>query len=254
MTNGCGYDPEWWKAPRAASIVRKRRAAMPCAAAKPGDAFLIVTEGQVTEPVYFNLLRAQLKLRAVRVKVIPGRASDPRHVIDSAASEVKAHQKRYKKGLLAQDEPAKFDHVWAVIDTDVAARQGFWNDVKQRAAARKVRLAHSTPCFEYWLLLHLQETTRGDLVDGNAAKHAVKKVLGRDYSTNERTAREAMPLFMPHWPEAGRRAQRVRKLHADAKTPEPANPSTEVDRLVQALNDSAPDHIRRDIWNAPRTQ
>jgi hypothetical protein len=128
---------------------------------------------------------------------------------------------------------------------------GFWNDVKQLAAARKVKLAHSTPCFEYWLLLHLRDTTRSDLVDGDAAKSAVKQELGRDYSTNEETVREVMPLFMDLWPEAVRRAKRVRKLHADANTPEPANPSTEVDRLVQALSDSAPEYTRRSFPRAP---
>jgi len=254
MTDACGYDPDWWKAAKAASVVRQRRAAVPCATAQPGDAFLIVTEGRVTEPVYFDFLLANLKLHAVRVKVMPGRASDPRHVIETAANEVKEQLRKYRKGLLAITEPAKFEHVWAVIDTDVAVRMGYWNDVKQLAAARKVRLAYSTPCFEYWLLLHLLDTTRGDLVDGDAAKHAVKQELGRDYSTNEETACEVMPLFMPHWQQAVLRAQRVRKLHVDAATPEPANPSTEVDRLVQALNDSAPDYTRNNSRETPRVQ
>ena len=239
MTDGCGYDPEWWKIPKAASIARKRRATTSRATAKPGDAFLIVTEGQVTEPVYFNCLLKDLRLHTVHVKVIPGHTPDPLRVIDTAVEEVKAHQKKYKNGLLAQDEPSKFDHVWVVIDTDVAVRTGCWNDVKQLAATQKVKLAHATPCCEYWLLLHLSYTTRGDLVDGDAAKRAVEKELGRDYSTNEKVARDVMPLFMNHWPEAVRHAQRVRQHHADANTPEPANPSTEVDRLVQALSDSS---------------
>ena len=146
MTDGCGYDPEWWKIPKAASIARKRRATTSRATAKPGDAFLIVTEGQVTEPVYFNCLLKDLRLHTVHVKVIPGHTPDPLRVIDTAVEEVKAHQKKYKNGLLAQDEPSKFDHVWVVIDTDVAVRTGCWNDVKQLAATQKVKLAHATPC------------------------------------------------------------------------------------------------------------
>ena len=63
-----------------------RRAALPTkvGTAKPGDAFLVVTEGTVTEPVYFELLRTDLQLPVVRVKVVPGDASDPRHVIRTA--------------------------------------------------------------------------------------------------------------------------------------------------------------------------
>ncbi|NCC53313.1 MAG: RloB domain-containing protein [Spartobacteria bacterium] len=247
MCNGCGYDVDWWKVAKAASVERKRRTASSRKLAKLGDTFLVVTEGVVTEPVYFELLLSDLQLYAVHVVVMPGRASDPRHVIETAADEVKDHARRRRKGELAFNEPQRFDHVWAVIDTDVAVRNGIWNEVKQLAVARKVKLAHSTPCFEYWLLLHLQDTTRGDLVDGDAAKRAVNDALGRDYSTNERVVREAMPLFMPLWTEAVQHAKRVREQHAAAATPDPANPSTEVDRLVCALNDSAPEHARKSI-------
>ena len=134
------------------------------ALAKPGDAFLIVTEGTVTEPVYFDLLLRDLHLSVVRIKVQPGDASDPRHVILTAEREAKEQLRKARKGVLGINEPAKFDHVWAVVDTDVAVRNHIWNDVKQLAAARKVKLAHSTPCFEFWLLLHFAGfTTRSRL-------------------------------------------------------------------------------------------
>jgi hypothetical protein len=213
--------------------------------AKPGDAFLIVTEGKVTEPVYFDLLRSDLRLSAIRIKVQPGDASDPRHVILTAEREAKDQLRKARKGLLGMNEPEKFDHVWAVVDTDVAVRNHIWNDVKQLADARKVRLAHSTPCFEYWLLLHFGKTTRSDLFDGTAAKRAVKEALGRDYSTSEETAKEAIAIFVSKWPEAVGHAEGVRQYHQDAQTPAPANPSTEVDRLARALNDSAAKHHRK---------
>jgi hypothetical protein len=81
MSEECGYDLDWWKAPKAASIERKKRVARAGATATPGDAFLIVTEGTVTEPIYFEFLKSDLQLSAVHVVVMPGRASDPRHVI-----------------------------------------------------------------------------------------------------------------------------------------------------------------------------
>jgi hypothetical protein len=245
MSEAAAYDPNWWHAVKAASLERKRRAVAVSVLAKPGDAFLIVTEGTVTEPVYFDLLLRDLHLSAVRIKVQPGDASDPRHVIRTAQREAKKQQRKARKGVLGINEPAKFDHVWAVVDTDVAARMGFWNDVKQLAAARKVTLAHSTPCFEFWLLLHFGFTTRADLVDGAAAKGAVKDALGRDYSTNEEIAKEVIATFISKWPEAVVHAENVRRHHEGAQTPKPANPSTEVDRLARALNDSAPEHLRK---------
>lgn len=245
MSNASGYNPEWWKAPRAASIQRKQRAASSRKLAKLGDTFLIVTEGLVTEPVYFELLLSDLQLYAVQVLVLPGRTANPRHVIETATETVKTHAKRRRKGQLAVTEPQRYDHVWAVIDTDVAVREGIWKEIQRFAAAKRVKLAHSTPCFEYWLLLHLKETMRSDLINGNAAKQAVKETLGYDYSTNEQVARKVMPLFVKQWTNAVKHAKRVRQNHIAAGTTEPANPSTQVDQLVCALNDSAPDHSRK---------
>ena len=75
MTEDCGWD-NWWLESKATSLERKRRKSRESAQAKPGDAFLIVTEGTVTEPVYFELLIRDLKLSVVRIKVQPGDAGN----------------------------------------------------------------------------------------------------------------------------------------------------------------------------------
>jgi hypothetical protein len=245
MSEDCAWNPHWYLEAAAASLERKRRRVADTALAKPGDAFLIVTEGTVTEPVYFDLMRQDLQLPVVRIKVQPGDASDPRLVIRTAEREAKEQQRKAKKSLLGINEPAKFDHVWAVVDTDVAVRNHIWNEVQQLAAAKKVKLARSTPCFEFWLLLHFGFTTRTDLFDCAAAKSAVKAALGHDYSTNEETAKKAIAGFFSKWPEAVGHAEKVRRHHEGAQTPTPANPSTEMDRLARALNDSAPKHRRK---------
>jgi len=228
------------------SLARQARRAALSVLARPGDSFLVVTEGTVTEPVYFSLLLRELQLSLVRIKVQPGDASDPRHVIETAAREAKEQERKARKGLLGLTDPLRFDQVWAVIDTDVAVRMGSWNDVQQLARARKVSLAYSTPCFEFWLLLHLAGfTTRSDLHNGAAAKSAVKEALGRDYSTNRDIAKEAIGSFIAKWPEAVGHAEAVRLYHQRACTPLPCNPSTEAYRLARALNDSAPEHRRK---------
>ncbi|MEN9632388.1 MAG: hypothetical protein RL077_792 [Verrucomicrobiota bacterium] len=236
----------WWQEAKELSLARKAAKPSREAGAKPGDAFLIVTEGKVTEPVYFELLRKSLELSTVTVKIRPGSASYPTHVIDSAAGEVERLAKRKKRKETALNEVEKYDHVWAVIDTDVPLRKGVWPDVVQYAASKGVKLAHSTPCFEFWLLLHIQGyTTRADLLDGDAAKAAVKDVLGLEYSTNEEEAQKVIPTFLAKWPEAFVHAKRVRQHHLDAATRPPGNPSTEVDYLVCALNDAAKEHFRK---------
>lgn len=243
MTSGAEGDVPWWKAAKAKSLQRKAAIAN-TGAAQIGDSFLIVTEGTVTEPTYFALLTHDLQLSTVKVKVIPGNHSHPPHVIQTAADEVKNLAKRAKKNQVGIDGVKKYDHVWAVIDTDVATREGIWNDVEQKARDLKVQLAHSTPCFEYWLLLHLKMTMRGDLIDGDSAKAAFRQELDADYSTNEKIAGSALEMILEKWPIAAQNAAQVRHHHQTGGTPIPANPSTEVDLLVTALNDSAQAHNR----------
>jgi hypothetical protein len=244
MSDDAEWNPNSWRDAMEQSL-RRKAAKVKATGAQPGDSFLVVTEGTVTEPVYFELLLSPLELSRVWVKVMPGKHSAPLHVIATAAKVAESQKRKGKRAKLGVKEPPKFDHIWAVIDTDVAVRTGIWNDVVQLAVAMKVQLAHSTPCFEFWLLLHFGLTTRGDLPDGAAAKAAVETAMGQEYSTNEETARKAMPSLIARWPEAVIHAERVRQYHLGARTPIPANPSTEVDRLIRALNDSAPEHLRR---------
>ncbi|HTI71929.1 MAG TPA: RloB family protein [Candidatus Limnocylindria bacterium] len=214
--------------------------------AKPGDTFLIVTEGEITEPVYFDLLLSDLQLSTVQVRVLPGDTSDPRRVVETASWLAREQERKHRKGILGSNEPGKFDHVWAVIDTDVAIREQFWPKVEALARAKKIKLAHSTPCFEFWLLLHVVGfTTRSDLYNGDMAKAALERELGKQYSTNEETAKAAIALFFREWPGAVAYSERVRLHHAEVGTPAPGNPSTEVDCLVRALNDSAREHLRK---------
>jgi hypothetical protein len=233
---------DWWKEAKAMSLERKAASKQSATGVDPGDTFLIVTEGTVTEPTYFVLLRDELQLPTVTIRILPGDASDPRHVILTAEKIAREQREKAAKRRIGFDEPEWFDHVWAVVDTDVASRLGFWNEVVQLANSRGVSLAHSTPCFEYWLLLHLEYTTRSDLHNGAAAKSAVKEALQRDYSTSAATALEALKEIVPLWPRAVAHAVRVRAYHFEARTRDPANPSTQVDLLVGELRDSVPRH------------
>lgn len=235
----------WWQEQKELSLARKAAKPSRPACAKPGDAFLIVTEGKVTEPVYFELLRESLELSTVRVKIQPGNTTDAFKVIDFASDTAELFRNRGAKRT-AINEVKRYDHVWAVIDTDVPVRNGDWEKIVQHARSKGVKLAHSTPCIEFWLLLHIQGyTTRADLLNGKLAKKAVEEALGQDYSTNAETAKKVIPTFLEKWPAAFAHAQGVRLHHHAAATPPPGNPSTEVDRLVCALNDAAKEHFRK---------
>lgn len=244
MPSELSYNSQWWKEAKAASLARKSAVSLGTLA-KPGDSFLIVTEGQVTEPVYFETIRQKLKLGAMHIKVIPSTRPDALNVIRKAVEEQKAHTLKIRRGELPIKMPAKFDHVWAVIDTDVLTDPQKWAEVVKSANDKKVKLAYSTPCFEFWLLLHLEYTTRSDLIDCNAAKAAVKACLHpTPYSTVRKEASHAIGSLVPKYKDAIKHAQRVREHHKQIQTPEPANPSTAVDTLLSAILEAAPAYLR----------
>lgn len=239
------YNSEWWKDAKSQSLKRRAEQRSQDALAKLGDKFLIVTEGTITEPVYFKQLRESLSLKAVDVNVLPGPTSDPARVIKEADLIVRNLAKRSGNAKrFANNEIARYDHVWAVVDTDVSIRNGSWEDVKKLAAEKNVKLAHSSPCVEFWLRLHFGYTT-SSLLNGKIAKKEVERVLGQSYSTNKAEAKKAIALFLNKWPDAVRHAEKVRAHHQSAGTQLPANPSTEVDRLVRALNDAATKGYRK---------
>ena len=246
MSEPAYYDPQWWKKKKASSLARKSEIPRAMLGALPGDSFLIVTEGTVTEPTYLKLLVNDIGLQTVRIRIIPGDSSDPRRVIRTARDEARDQQIKAKKRLLRLNEPEHFDHLWAVIDTDVAMRMGFWNEVVQLARVNKVKLAQSTPCFEYWLLLHVTGFSMpSDLWDGSRAKSTLKDALGRDYSTNEEIARFIFASLVRNWPSAVVHAEKARSYHHESGSPWPGNPSTDVCDLARALNDTAPRHRKK---------
>lgn len=232
-------DPFWYRKAAALSIERRELAAED-AVACAGDSFLIVTEGEVTEPRYFERLRSSLGLSAVHVVVLPGRASEARHVIEHAADLAQKQIGRASRGRLGVSEPTSFDQVWAVIDSDVSERHRRWPDIVNLAKQRNVKLAYSTPCFEYWLLLHIRDTA-APLPNGTAAKAAILDASGHR-SDRENGIDALLDHVMPSWPIAVRRARLIRENHRKANTPPPPNPSTCVDELVKCLNFSAPRH------------
>jgi hypothetical protein len=108
-----------------------------------------------------------------------------------------------------------------------------------------ILLAPSTPCFEFWLFLHLRYGT-STLLNYAATAALLEKELGRRYAKSEREARKLMTKFMPKIAQAIRHARRVRQHHVDAGSKPPPNPSTDVDLLVAALNSAAPKPYRLD--------
>jgi hypothetical protein len=117
---------------------------------EPRPRVLVCCEGKVTEPGYFNGLKREGQNHLLDIEVRPG-GSNPKTLVDFAV------ERKKNADILArrqQDDNLRYDEVWCVFDVDAHDHVA---DAKQKAAANRIQLAISNPCFELWLLLHFQD-------------------------------------------------------------------------------------------------
>jgi tRNA(Met) C34 N-acetyltransferase TmcA len=123
--------------------------------------FLIMCEGENTEPCYFKLLRDKLGLPANQIVVDVEHHShtNPIGILQDAidargacAAKVKAAK---KKGDTRERE---YDAIWIVFDTEGPqnGRAGSLKAVRADATNDGIDVAESTPSFEVWYLLHVK--------------------------------------------------------------------------------------------------
>lgn len=127
--------------------------------------------------------------------------------------------------------------MWIVFDTDVPVEHGKFHDGVAFAEASGVKTAESSPCFEYWLLLHLDYTTAPMERFANVKPRLVK-ALGCDYAKDCKESAKLIPPLVEKFKVAMSRAGQARKHHEGAGTAPPPNPSTNVDLLVEAIQDA----------------
>jgi hypothetical protein len=190
----------------------------------PRPTVWIICEGQRTEPNYFEGLLRSLGMNPGLVRVVPSQyGSDPLSVV------------RYAGGLLKQDPD--IEAIWCVFDRD---RHTTFDAALQRIAANRARhtrlhAATSTPCFEFWLLLHRRNASSPfRAADGCSECNEVHKALLREMPDYDKAAHDLFDRFRPGLDEAITRAQR---LAADNARTGSTNPETTVHQLVLRLRE-----------------
>lgn len=114
---------------------------------------LIVCEGRCTEPHYLRGLLEYLGVNAANVHVHDGGCDT------DAVALIRQARERFRRN-------PDFDRVFVVADGDQRrleeARREASAGMKGNGGRRvAVELIVTCPCFEYWLLLHFEYTTRG---------------------------------------------------------------------------------------------
>ena len=111
--------------------------------------FLIVCEDTNSACAYFDELKGYLSLDATSVRVAHSQGKTQPIQVVRAAIRLKEESESKQSGT----EP--FSHVWCVIDGDYGSKI---NAARSCAKSKNIELAISTKCFEYWILLHFEES------------------------------------------------------------------------------------------------
>lgn len=178
------------------------------------QSFLIVCEGEKTEPNYFTAFRTQLNSVLVEI-------------VGSGTNTVTTVKETIRLKESYRDEP--FDQYWCVFDKDSFSVQQV-NEAYRLAEKFGIKVAFSNECFEIWYLLHFHYYNSGMSRTQYAEK--LEKELGVKYQKNDETM---YAKLKPRQVDAIRNAV---KLKDSYETFDPArnNPYTTVHELVQELN------------------
>ncbi len=123
----------------------------------PYERVLIVCEGAKSEPNYLREIIDCLELNTANVEVDGNCGSSPASVFAYA-------KKRYQDEKRQGDE---YDRVFCVFDKDIHTTYTQTLDhISKAKPTDTFKAIHSTPCFEYWLLLHFVFTTQPFMATG----------------------------------------------------------------------------------------
>ena len=172
--------------------------------------FLIVCEGERTEPNYFRAFRVPSL-----VVMVEGVARQALQLVNKA---------------LELREAGDYDQIWCVFDRDDVSQDQF-NEAIARAERLNLHVAYSNQAFELWYLLHFHYyntgITRGDY------KQRLSDELSKKYEKNDETMYDTLLLRQSH---ALKHAHNLLAQY-NPRRPGDDNPSTTVHLLVAALNE-----------------
>jgi hypothetical protein len=179
--------------------------------------FLIVCEGEKTEPNYFRSFPVSTR---------------PEIDIVGAGCETIAVVNRAKK----LREHRSYDRVWCVFDRDPSkvnnTKQRF-NDAMQLARKEGIEVAYSNECFEIWYLLHFNFYNTP--IPRSDYGKMLTKLLGYDY---EKNSDDMYTVLEERQTQAIKYAQKL-LVSYNPHNPESDNPATTVHLLVEELNNAS---------------
>jgi uncharacterized Fe-S cluster protein YjdI len=186
---------------------------------KPRETFLIVCEGEKTEPNYF--------------KSFPVLTNT---VVDIHGLGNKVTVSLVKKAIeLRDNNKYEYDQVWCVFDGDSNPDQQF-NQALKLAAQKNIKVAYSVEAFEIWYILHYQY--QDTAMSRDAYINVLDKQLKKEGYSEYQKNREDMYKILKNCQSAAiKNAKRLFKTYQEPYIqPCDANPCTTIYELVEELN------------------
>jgi len=196
---------------------KRKSSDRPVGQVEPAETFLIVCEGERTEPNYFLAFRAAGVVCRVDVR---GEGYNTLSLV---------------RKTIEYAEEESYDQVWCVFDRDSFPAQSF-NEALELARRHNFHVAYSNEAFELWYLLHFHYYNTG--ISRSDYIERLHALLGRQYHKNDR---QIYRQLLTRQPEAIRNARRLLAQY-DPADPARDNPSTTVFQLVEALNPYLPEN------------
>lgn len=188
--------------------------------------YLIVCEGEKTEPNYFEAFQKHLPPKIQTIKVI-GEGANTISVVKSAISLKKKREK--------QKSVPNFDEVWAVFDRDSFSKTRV-NSAIDLANKNSIFTGFSNEAFELWYVLHFQyldtQITRDQYID--ILDKILLKKKGVRYKKN---SYDMFDFLSEHGDQklAIKRAKRLCNKFVNLP-PADRKPSTNIYELIESLN------------------
>ena len=183
---------------------------------------LILCEGEQTEPIYFNALKADKSnlnnSSALRIVVHDSKKNTAKELV-AEALELK---------MEAEKEKNAYDAIWVVVDRDGYTKHP---ESFNRAEKTKIKIAFSSPSFEFWFLLHFLYST-APLENANATIKKLKEHL-TEYEKNINVYQK----LKNNQTKAVEYSNKIKEHHANSSN-NPVwklNPYTNVGDLVEFL-------------------
>lgn len=199
---------------------------------------LIVCEGEKTERLYLNALCQAWAIPTTSLKIERTQGSSPDQVVSTAQ----------KKAAEEQKKGDAYDEVYCVFDKDT--HEHFDAALDRCEAASKSKNPRSsrwhaitsTPCFEFWLLLHFKLSTKSyECTDQKTVCDQVVRELKKHQGFEQYAKKQAnvWALLGQHTEKAIENAQLVREQQAQTsnRPQREANPWTNMDQLIGKLQE-----------------